>query len=454
MKIILFQPLFSKVGINRQTIYKVESNYNNRGGIIMGKQKDTKKSGYTLVKGIAIAAILGLVAGLIFGEKMEPFQVIGNLFLRIMQMPILLLIMTAVMLAVGELRPKELGRIGGKTLMLFVASTVMAAVFGLITASILKPGVGLDVTGFANMQQVVEVPETAGITDQILGFFSTNMFNSMASGNTIQVIVIALFFGTALSIYGSKHEENPVLDGIRNINDIVMQLIFIVVQGLPLAVFSFISYAVGVLGSQVISVLAKIIIANLLGAIGMTIIWLIIVGLYCKVSPIKIAPRLVRTIIINLVSASSAVSLPVKMEDGEKKLGISPRINNLVAPLGMSMNTDGAVLFFTLSALTIAQIYGITLGSSQLLSLVIASTFISFGAITVPGGGLVMLAIVLSSVGLPVQGMVIISAADFLLGPIRTVNNNIDDMLIGMLVAKSEDELNYEVFNQKSSFLS
>lgn len=413
-----------------------------------------KKKGYTLTKGIAIAAILGLVAGLLFGDKMQPFQVLGTLFLRLMQMPILLVVLTSIMLAVGALKPRELGRIGGKTIVLFIFTTSVASVFGITSALVFKPGVGLNVEGLIDLTKIAEIPAPAGFTDQLLAFFSSNMFNSLSSGNMLQVLIIAILFGVALSVYGSKHEKNPVLEYIKNIDDIVMQLVFIIAQLLPVAIFSFVSHAVGVMGTQVISVMAKLILANYAAAFGMTVVFISLTALYCKINPIQALLKMVNVIVISFVSASSSVALPAKLEDGVKKLGISPRINNLVAPLGMSMNVDGGVLFYSLGALTVAQVFDIPLDTGQLLNLVITATLLSFGAVTVPGGGLIKLGMVLAAVGLPIEGMVIVSAADFALGPIRVVNNNIDDLMVGMVVAKSEGEFSIETFNQKSSVLS
>lgn len=409
------------------------------------------KRKYNLTMGIAIGAVLGLIAGLLFGGKMAGFKVVGDLFLRLMQMPIILLIMTAVIEAVGSLKPKELGRLGAKTLTLFAVTTAVAGCIGLAAAYIIKPGVGLVTQDVFDISKVT-VPKISSFSEQLLGFVSNNMFASMSNGNNLQVIIIAILFGITLSIYGSKYEKNPVLDGIKNINKVVMQFIFIIIQILPFAIFSFVSYAVGVIGSQVIATLGKLIFANFIGALLMLIVFAVLTCLYCGVSPIKFFPKIGKMTIIALMSASSAVTLPTKMEDGEKKFGISPRINRFIAPLGMSMNSDGAVLFFCLSAVTIAQVFNIPMNGSQIINLVTFSTLLSFAAISVPGGGLVMLAMVLTAVGLPPEGMVIISAADFFLGPIRTVGNSIDDVMVAMVVAKTEGEFDKDIYNGLKEF--
>jgi Na+/H+-dicarboxylate symporter len=182
------------------------------------------------------------------------------------------------------------------------------------------------------------------------------------------------------------------------------------------------------------------------------LVFVSIACLYCGVNPILFFPKIARMTVVALTSASSAVTLPVKMEDGERKIGISPKINRLIAPMGMAMNSDGAVLYFCLSAVTIAQVFNLPLSGSQITTLIFFSTAFSFAVVSVPGGGLVMLAVVLSAVGLPAEGMVIVAAADFFLGPIRTVNNSVDDVMVAMIVAKSEGEFDPDIYNGRKEF--
>jgi Na+/H+-dicarboxylate symporter len=401
--------------------------------------------------GICIAAVAGLVCGIVFGEKMANFKVVGDLFLQLMQMPIILLIMTAVIEAVGTLNPKELGRLGLKTIVLFALTTAMAGLAGLAAGFVMQPGVGLQIEGVFDLQTIT-VPTPANFSQQLLGYVSSNIFASMAGGNNLQCVIIAILFGITLSIYGSKNESNPVLNGIKHVNKVVMQFIFIIIQGLPLAIFSFISYAVGVIGTQVLLTLAKLIIANYIAMCAVMLFFIVFACSYCKVNPFKFFPKIARMTLIAFVSTSSAVTLPTKMEDGEKLIGISPRVNRLVAPMGMSMNSDGAVCFFCLSCVTIAQVFGLSMTGSQLVTLIVFSTAFSFAAVSVPGGGLVMLAVVLAAVGLPVEGMVIISAADFFLAPIRTIGNSIDDVMVAMIVAQSEGEFDRDIYNGKKAF--
>ena len=410
--------------------------------------------GYNLTVGILAAAILGVVCGLIFKADMAKISFIGTLFLRLVQMPIILLVMCAVIEATGTLRPNELGRIGVKTVLWFVFSTVLAALLGIVLAFVFQPGAGLDVSGFdtSNVGNAADLPVVSGFTDQILGYFSTNIFASMSAGNTIQCTIIAILFGIAISIYGNKHKANPVLNGVKAINEIVMTYLNIVIKLLPLAIFSFVSRAVGVVGVKMLLTLAKLIGAAFAGMVIMSVVYGVFTAVYVGVNPLKMFPKLMRTIIVCITTSSSAVALPIKIEDGEKKLGISPRVNRFVEPMGVALNTDGGVLYLTLSALCVAQIWSIEISASAMINLVMMATMYSFISLAVPGGGVVIFEIMLASVGFPLEGMVIVAAADFFLGPIRTVNNSIDDMFVAMLVAKSENEFSKEIYNGTKKF--
>lgn len=410
-----------------------------------------KKVKYTLSTGVVIGAVLGLVTGMLLGETASNFSFVGSLFLNLINMPLIALLMCAVMEAVGSLKPKELGKLGAQTISLFALSTAMAGVIGVVLGQVFAPGTGLDMSMFEVDTSYV-APDNGGVIDSLLNYFTNNIFSAMSTGNTLQCVFASILLGVALSVYGMNNETNPVLDGVIAIGKVVSQYIAIVINLLPMAIFSFVSQAVGVMGGQLFKALLLLVLANLCGMLIMTFFYGSIAATVCKVSLFKIFPKLSETATLAAVSASSAVTLPTKLRDCQAKLGVSPRIAKFVCPMGMSMNADGAVLFFTLSCLTVAQAFGIAYDMTLIVNMIVFSTAFSFAAITVPGGGLVMLAIVLQAMGLPASGMVIISAADFILGPIRTINNNIDDSMIAMIVAKANNEFSPEIFNGTKEF--
>ncbi len=407
--------------------------------------------GYTMTKGVLIGAIAGLVAGFFLGEKDNSLALVGNIFLRLIQLPLVILIMCSIMEAVGSLNPKELGKLGAKTLLLFFFSTVLAGIFGLILGNLFHPGQNLNMSMFAIDANYV-APDNGSVTDQILNYISNNIVSSMANSNNLQCVLGAVLLGVTLSLYGKDNEQNPVLDGVKAINRFVMKYLSIVIQLLPVAVFAFVAQAVGVVGNQLFQAIGLLVVANFAGMVGMSLIFGMITAAYCGVNPVKIIKKMMGTIIVAIISASSAVTLPKKQEECQKNIGVSPKIAQFVCPLGMTLNSDGSVLFYTLSCLTIAQAFGIPYTLGNMVSMVIVSTAFSYAAIMVPGGGLIGLAMILQAVGLPAAGMVIISAGDFILGPLRTINNNIDDNMIAMIVAKGEGEFSKEIYNGTKEF--
>lgn len=413
--------------------------------------KEKKKSGYTLTKGVLIGAVLGAIVGIISPTAGSSVGFVGDIFLRLINMPLILLIMCAVLEAVGSLSVKELGKIGVQTVGLFALTSFTGAIFGLGFGALFKPGVGLDMSMFT-YESGMTVGDNGGFVDQIYNYISNNIFASMSSGNNLQCVFASIFLGIALSIYGDKHDTNPVLEGVKEVNKIVQTYVGIIIQALPLAIFSFVAKGVGVVGGQLFLALGKLVGVNFLGMIFITCIYGSLACIICGVPFSKLIPKLGRTAMVAAVSASSAVTFPTKLECAKKDLGVSPRIANFVCPMGMSMNCDGAMLFFTLSCWMVAQAFGISVTAADMLNWCVFSTALSFAVITVPGGGLIMLGIILQGVGLPVEGMVIISAADFLLGPIRTVNNNIDDNMVAMVVAKWNGEFSKDIYNGTKEF--
>ena len=415
-----------------------------------------KKFKLTLGRQVLIGALLGIVVGLILGENASHLKIIGDLILRILQMPVILLIMGVIAEAVGSVSPKQLGRIGVKTLILFAISTAIAAVIGIGVAFLFKPGNMLigEAAGITSMDTTAyTIPEASSAKDQFLSYFSKNMFDSMSSGNTVQCLIVAIMFGVTLSIYGAKHEKNPVLTGLKHVNAIVLEMVSLFVRMIPFAVFSFFSYALGVIGPKLLGTLAYLILADVVGTLLMFILYMLITCAYCKVNPIRFVQNSLNTVAIALSTSSSAATLPAKMADGEEKFGVSPLVNRLVAPLGSTMNTDGAVFCYGLYCIVICQIFQIPITGALIFNIIASATLLSFGSITVSGGGFIMFGMVLASVGLPTAGMVIIAPADnTILGRVRCVVNCIDDTMIGMIVAKSEGEFDPDIYNGKKAF--
>lgn len=392
---------------------------------------------------IFLAMMLGIVAGLVLPELMVELKFIGDIFLRLIQMGIILLVMGSVIEAIGSLHRKEIGNLGLKALFGFALTTISAAVVGIVIANVIQPGAGI----VYNEELTTSIKATDKTIAQIItDFFPSNIISSIGSGSTIQVIVFAILAGLASSIISESNPNNTFLNNIKSLNEILLQVIKLVMKIAPLGIFCLLGWVIGYYGIQVILPLFKFLLAF---AIGMTLIlavFIFITATVVKVSPLKLSKKLLRMGVMAFTTTSSAITLPTKMADSEERIGVSKRVSRLINPLGMSLNSDGLAIYLALSCLTIAQFFNIEMSIQQQFIVVIMSTLATLGTVTVPGGGLVALAIVLPTVGLPIEGVALLAGIDWFSGMFRTVLNVIDDVLVALLVAHSENEFDREIF--------
>ncbi|MDR7855287.1 dicarboxylate/amino acid:cation symporter [Tissierella sp.] len=396
------------------------------------------------IKQILMAMIIGMIAGLLLGDNAKYLKILGDIFLRLIQMSVVILIMGAVIESVGNLDTKDLGKLGVKMMFWFMITTILSGVIGVSLGSFLKPGSGitLEAKGAIVEQPVQELGQL------IVDFFPTNVINSMASGNMIQVIVFAVLFGATLSTLREKKISNVILEWVKDLNVVIINMISKIMVIAPFGIGALLAYTTGTIGLSVILPLIKFLILLGIGTIIHLIITITFTAMYCKVSPLTIARKLTNMTMMAFTTTSSAVTLPIKMKDSEEKLGVSSRISNLVNPLAMTLNSNGLAMFLTLACITVAQIYNIEIGITDIIRIITLSTLACLGTVVVPGGGLVALTIVIPSIGLPLEGIVLLSGIDWFSGMFRTVLNVDIDALISMLIAKDVNELNYDILNK------
>lgn len=402
----------------------------------------TKK--LSMIKQILMAMIIGIVVGLLLEENAKHLKILGDIFLRLIQMSVVILIMGAVIESVGNLDTKDLGKLGVKMLFWFMITTILAGAIGVCLGIFLKPGSGITLEANGS---IIEQP-VQELSQLIVDFFPTNVISSMASGNMIQVIVFAVLFGATLSTLREKKVSNMILEWIKDLNVVIINMISKVMVIAPFGIGALLAYTTGTIGLSVILPLIKFLVLLGVGTIIHLIISIIFTAIYCKASPITIARKLTNMTVMAFTTTSSAVTLPIKMKDSEEKLGVSSRISNLVNPLAMTLNSNGLAMFLTLACITVAQIYNVEIGISDIIKIIILSTLACLGTVVVPGGGLVALTIVIPSIGLPLEGIVLLSGIDWFSGMFRTVLNVDIDALISMIIAKDVKELNYDILNK------
>lgn len=400
----------------------------------------------SMISQIMIAVVLGILFGLLLPSFAHSLEIFGQIFLRLMQMAIPLLVLGQIIQAVGGIKPAELTKLGVRTILVFGISSVLAAAWGILLAVLFKPGVGVNLAstvGTAVKTQTLTAKET------VLSFFSDNIFSSLSKGSIVQIIVFAILFGLALGKLMQLHPESKLYQIILDFNEVIIEIIRFVMYLAPVGIFALIASTISNLGLKIIIPLVKYLAVYGTATVLFMVLWLIVLMIYGKLNPLRMVQNMKDMSVMALATTSSAVTLPIEMEEAKHKLGLSPRVANLVLPLGMSLNSNGAAMHMALTVVTIAQMYQVEFNLQKLLYLAIMATFVSLANAVVPGAGLVSLAIIVPQMGLPIESIAIFAGVEWFVGMLRTILNVNSDVYSAVLVAKSTNELDYSIFNQK-----
>lgn len=391
----------------------------------------------SLLSQIMIGIIIGIALGLVFGKNIAGVKLIGDIFLRLVQMAVVLLILGAVIEAIGTLKSNQLGRMGVKTILLFLGTTAAASVVGLGIGYLTNPGLGIRMSQTTTHMTTVH----ATLAKTILNFIPENVFASLAAGNIIQVIIFALFFGVALHMLNTNGHFQGVLTGIHELNQITVKIISLIMKAAPLGIGALIANVVGSNGLTVILPLLKFLFTFAVGTGLFLAILFLVVHLYTKTSYKTLSQGFSRMIVVALTTTSSAICLPIEMQDAKEKLGVDQQTADLVLPLGMSLNSNGLAMFLSLSCLTLAQLYHLNFGLPFMTKTVFLAILACLGTVVVPGGGLVALTIVVPTLGLPTSSIAVLAGIEWFSGMFRTVLNVVGDTTTAMLISKSEHRL-------------
>ena len=402
----------------------------------------------SMITQIVIAVVLGIIFGLLLPNVAQHVKILGDLFLRLMQMAIPVLILGQIIQAVASIESKELTSLGGRTIVVFGVSSFLAAIWGIVMALVFKAG---DVSNIEGLQDSSIKAQEISFSDTILGFIPVNIFESLSKGSIIQIIIFALFFGFALNKFIEKKPESPLANIIVDFNDVIMSIIHYVMLVAPIGIFALIASTISNLGITIILPLVKYLIVYAGATLLFMAIWILIITLYVRVNPIRLIKNMRNMTVMALATTSSAITLPVEMEEAENKLGLSKRITNLVLPLGMSLNSNGSAMHMAITVTAISQMYNVDVDLQKIFYIGVAATFISLANAVVPGAGLVSLAIIVPQMGLPLESIAIFAGVEWFVGMIRTILNVNSDVYSAILVAKSVNEIDYDIFNGKKS---
>lgn len=405
----------------------------------------TKK--ISLTTQIVMASVLALVLGAIIGEPMKNIQFIGTIWLRLIQMSIIILVMTSVAGAVGNIEGTGAGKLSFHTFKYIITFTFFSAFLGLGLALLIKPGVGINVA--AGLENSANELGSVSIIDTIVNFVPTNIFSAMSQGSTVQAIVFSLIFGLAAGKYAQVSKRDDVLLLIKDFNGVIMKIIEMVMKLAPIGIFSLLGAVAGTTGFDVVMPMIKFLLALLIADVIMFGVYFPLSALRVGVNPLKMPKKFAKMFIMAITTTSSAVCLPTKMEDSVTKFGVSRKVTDFTGPITMTMNSSGAVACYVLAIMFMAQSTGTNLTTIEMLTGVLLAAMMTMGTIVVPGGSIVVYTFFASALGLPMESIAILIGIDWFAGALRTIMNVTIDVLIGMLVSKDLGEFNYDVYNDK-----
>ena len=429
------------------------------------KEKNVKaKAPNKKVLGLTTKIFIALLAGAILGIVLcylvpdSSFKkdvivegilyVIGQGFIRLMKMLVVPLVFCSLVcgsMAIGD--TKKLGTVGVRTLAFYLATTALAVCVALGVGNLINPGVGLDMSAIQSSAASVETMEATSLTDTILNIIPDNPINSLASGSMLQVIVFALIVGVILAKMGERAET--VANFFSQFNDIMMEMTMMVMGLAPIGVFCLISKTFAGLGFSAMVPMFKYMGAVLLALVIQCCgVYQILLALLTRLNPLRFLKKFAPVMGFAFSTATSNATIPMNIDTLEEKIGVNRRISSFTIPLGATINMDGTSIMQGVAVVFVAQAFGIQLSPADYLTVIATATLASIGTAGVPSVGLVTLAMVFDSVGLPVAGIGLIMGIDRILDMARTAVNITGDAICTTIVAHQDGALDKSVFNK------
>lgn len=414
---------------------------------------NTKKM--SLTGRVLLGMSLGIIAGFVFRTLLADvafvheylvnglLQVGGQIFIASLKMLVVPLIFVSLVCGTSSLKDlSTLGRLGGKTLTFYLATTAIAISLALVMGNLFQPGKGVDLataTSFAANQ-------APSLGEVIVGMFPSNPINAMAQGNTLQIIVFAVLFGIAISLAGKPGERIAAM--FNDFNEVIMKLVALLMNIAPYGVFCLMAQLFTSLGLDAIVNLMEyfLVLAGTL-LLHALVTYTVMFKAFTGLNPITFLKKMKDAVMFAFSTASSNATIPVTMETTTRRMGVDNKVASFTVPLGATINMDGTAIMQGVATAFIAQAFNIDLSFNDYLMVILTATLASVGTAGVPGVGLVMLAMVLNQVGLPVEGIALIIGVDRLLDMIRTAVNITGDAVVTCIVGKSEGAMDLARFN-------
>ena len=404
---------------------------------------------------------LALVVGAVFGVAanrlgfsafvIDYIKPVGTAFVKLIGMVVVPLVFASLLVGTTSLKDiRSLGRIGAKTIGFYLCTTAVAISVGLLLANIMRPGSGLSpetkqrlIAGAAGQDAQAGEPavERPSVRELLLNIIPTNPIRAFAEGQMLQIIFFALLTGICLTLIPPERSR-PVISFFEGVNEVIIKMVHVIMQVAPYGVFALIAAVVADFGLGILRTLVTYCAVVLLGLlVHMLVVYSAVLRAFTRTSIARFLRGIRPAQLVGFSCSSSSATLPVTIECVTENLGVPPSICSFTLPLGATINMDGTALYQGVAAVFLAQLYGMNLDFGQQLTIVLTATLASIGTAGIPGAGIIMLAIVLTSVGVPLQGIGIIMGVDRFLDMCRTAVNITGDATCAMVVAATEGQL-------------
>ena len=400
--------------------------------------------------GLAWQMLIGLVVGIIVGALVDTgfaqtwFKPLGDLFIRVIRMVVVpLVIATIIAGAAGISDTSKLGRVALKVLLIYAITTALSVAVGLIFATVIQPGVGLDLsTEGLKAKQVVPPP----LVQTLLDIVPINPMEAMAKGSMLQIIFFAVMFGFALSGIGERGK--PVLRFFEVVGDVMIRVTGTVMRFAPIGVFGLIAFTVSRHGLSVLLPLGKLILSSFLATTFFVVVILLpMVRLFTKMPVMTFVKGIFEPWLVAFTTCSSAAALPANL-DATRRLGATKAVASFSIPLGNTINMNGTAIYMGVCAIFAAEVYGIHLDLASQVTIVLMGVLAAVGTAGVPGAGLIMTTIIFTQVGIPLEAVALIAGVDRVLDMIRTSINVVGDAASAVVVTAMEGDLYSEPYEE------
>lgn len=418
------------------------------------KRKNKKKIGLT--SKIFIALIAGAILGVILHYVVPAsyirdtvlingiFYVVGNGFLRLMQMLVVPLVFCSLVCgsaAIGD--TKTLGKVGVKTLGFYMLTTALAVAVALSLANVIDPGVGLNMAEITT--QETTVAESVSFVDTLLDIIPKNPIQGLAEGNMLQIILFALIIGIILAKLGEK--TAVVSNFFSQFNEIMMEMTMMIMSLAPFGVFCLIAKTFSGIGFDAFLPLLKYMFGVILALLVQCfIVYMLMLKVFTGLNPIKFVKKFFPVMTFAFSTATSNATIPLSIDTLYEKIGVSRKISSFTIPLGATINMDGTAIMQGVAVVFASQAFGIPLGIQDYIMVVATATLASIGTAGVPSVGLITLSMVFNAVGLPIEGITLIMGIDRILDMLRTAVNVTGDAVCTTIVAVQDKEFDKEIF--------